>query len=60
MADPSERPVSLFHGSERSERKVPQGLSPAQLRKVMAPVHLTVDVERRFDGHIERFIVNEV
>lgn len=40
-------------------RAVPATISPAQMKKVLAPVHLTVDVERRFDGRIERFIVNE-
>ena len=35
-------------------------LTPAEARKiVLAPVHLEIDVERRLDGRIGRFIVNE-
>lgn len=35
-------------------------ITPAEARKiVLAPVHLEIDVERRIDGRIGRFIVNE-
>ena len=37
-----------------------QKITPAEVRKIaLAPVHLEIDVERRLDGRIGRFIVNE-
>ena len=57
--------VASLHAAMPKTVPVPALVSPGpgfnevQLRKILAPVSLTVEVERRFDGRIERFIVNE-